>query len=1196
MNCYFLGLRVSSIQNTGKVALIRLVLFFLFFSLMRGVYGQSPSANFIIDNGCTYQNLKVLNTSTNADSFSWDFCADDFSELKEFKDIIAINQVAYGTGLSLVEDNGQWFGFAFYWYGDRLIRLDFGDSPLNTPSVVDLGDPLNILVFPQNIEIVKQNGIWYGLVTNIDNGAGIILLNFGSSLKNTPSSLNLGTFGTYDRIWDTKVIKQGLDYILVFAERGTNKIVRVNFRDSFSNSTVGYVYTSTIIGPSGINGLDVVWTGTSWKVLCTSNGSNQIYQIDFGTDLTSTAVVEAVYSSGVDKPYRVDILKHSGEFFVTASGEIAGDIRIFNYHDFNPAITPTVLPYTSISGIIGIDAIRYQGKNVLLGVGTTSYLKRAIFESDCGASESYSSLSKSPLISYLNSGTKKIELIAEQSASGGTDSKTIEINILNNIAPSIDFLSRNICANHDVIFTSVNSSMDVTNYSWSFGDSQTATDPNPTHQYTAAGEYNVSLQVTAENGCNNYAEKSIKIYDPPTPSFDLPTGLICTNNQFTFTNNTVDNFDGYLSYEWFVNDELKATSRDFNYAFATTGDQQVKLKASIPGCSNEQIQTLANVQSGPVVGFSYSGKCEEESVVFTNESAGAISGYEWQFGNGNSSTQENPAQVYTDYGQYDVKLQTYGTNGCVSTITQPVTIYSVPQTDFSLDLPPFACSESPSQFNDITPPMPDSNITGWAWSFGDPANGSASQKNPLYTYALAGEYAVSLTTTTNYGCSNSSQKVVTIYSSPKADFSFGPACVDKATVFTDLSTGDVKSWLWSIQGTTYSEKNPKHTFLSPSNYNALLTVTGGNNCVNQVSKNVDVPVPVVADFTTFSTCATQPAWFDEVNKGGADPAVSWAWNFAGQGTTSLVSPVQHIFSSTGNKPVTMTSTRQSGCTYSVTKSIPIISPPKAEFTIFLDAGPAPFPVDFTNTSSLASSYSWKFGDADNSTSTAFSPSFTYTELGEYTAALTASNAVGCTDTYSQQIRVVVPEINAALADLRLVKISGSNYWSPAVTIENKSNVALIDPQVYLDISGNSQISETVKGVIKPAESLSYTFTSTIAPRAVDFACAEIRMDGDTYAFDNRQCVNVTEENIAIAPYPNPTQDELMLEWISTGSEPVELVIYAASGQVVMSRQYDAAVKGLNQVKVDVSGLAAGIYLVSYTVDGQVKHFKFSVVR
>jgi len=499
--------------------------------------------------------------------------------------------------------------------------------------------------------------------------------------------------------------------------------------------------------------------------------------------------------------------------------------------------------------------------------------------------------------------------------------------------------------------------------------------------------------------------------------------------------------------------------------------------------------------------------------------------------------------------------------------------------------------------------MPDSNITSWAWSFGDPswawsfgdpANGGSSQKNPQYIYSPAGDYSVSLTTTSNFGCSNSFQKSVTIHPSPKADFSFGPACVNQSTQFNDLSSGAIKSWLWSIQGTAYAIPNPVHTFKSASNYTAQLTVTGTNNCINQLTKNVLVPVPIIPDFTSRATCATNVAVFDEITQGGADPAASWSWNFANQGSGDT-SPAQHVFASVGNYSVTLNTTRLSGCTYSVTKSIPITAPPKAQFTVSQQSGGAPLNVDFTNTSLRATSYEWDFDDATPPVNE-FSPSHTFLQEGDYNTLLTVRDALGCTDSESFLISVLTPQINAAMKDFRLVNIPGSNNYSPVVTIENKSNVTLNNPDVYLDLSGGGLISEKIIGVIKPGQSLSYEFKASLAPRSLAFACAEVKVTADDYAFDNRQCVNLLDEYVSRVPYPNPANDELILEWINNSSEPMEVIIYNAAGQVVISREYTSTVKGLNQVKVDVSKLSMGIYFVSYTIDHQTQNFRFSIVR
>src|SRR5258706_7339498 len=96
-----------------------------------------------------------------------------------------------------------------------------------------------------------------------------------------------------------------------------------------------------------------------------------------------------------------------------------------------------------------------------------------------------------------------------------------------------------------------------------------------------------------------------------------------------------------------------------------------------------------------------------------------------------------------------VSLTASTTSGCNNSAVKQAKIYSTPQPNFTLDLPPFSCSSSPSQFNDTTPNPTDSNLSSWAWRFGDGVNGSSTQRNPLYTFALAAALFCVLTRTTN---------------------------------------------------------------------------------------------------------------------------------------------------------------------------------------------------------------------------------------------------------------------------------------------------------------------------------------------------------------------------------------------------------------------------------------------------------------
>jgi PKD repeat protein len=1169
-------------------------------SLVGTTLAAQPSADFSLPfSACLNESIKITNQSQNTIAYQWDFCQGDLARLPIAQNLGGSLVASNSPRIKMVYDGTNWFGFVVSRANNNILRLAFGTSIDNpSPIVTDLGNMGNASLSPVDIDVVFSNGNWYGFVLG-DNTAVITRIDFGASLATSPSILLSTTLltgiaqPTYGGgLHVTFDFNSNLWY-LVFTGIYSINVVRLATIESVP-TLADNISTGNVPVFSYLSQIKTINSNGIWYAYTVSVANSKLYKLTFGPSLFASPTYQDITGTwiGSSTPTGLAVGWDNGAYYLMV-GTSGGLARVTLGGDLSNVAVPTGIFLGGLSVLQQInkmDMVKHNGVwRVFICATFSSDLYRITFPHiNCGVPNS--SLTE-PVITYSTSGSQGVTLRAYSDAINFIEvNKATTISSLS--APPISITYSNSCVSSMIEFTYL-SPHTVSTFNWNFGDNNSSSSPNPSHLYALANRYLAELSVTGSNGCSNYTSSDVDIYNPPSPAFDLPTGLICTNNEFTFANTTTDNFDGHLSYEWFVNDVAASASRDLKFAFSSIGDQQVKLKTSIPGCSTELVQTLVDVKSGPTVAFDFAGKCEDENIVFTNRSIGPINGYQWNFDDGNTSTAQSTSHVFPDPASYDVSLQTIGTNGCTSTLTKTVNVYSVPQTNFSIELPPFSCAGTPSQFNDLTPPMPESNIATWVWAFGDPANGVSSQKNPLYTYSASGNYFVSLSTTTNFGCTNFVQKSITISPSPKADFSFGPACVNQATQFTDQSTGDVKLWLWSVQNKTYSIKNAQHIFSSPAIYNTTLTVTAGNNCISQVSKNAIVPVPVAPDFTAQATCATKSSLFQAVNPTSADPVSSWAWDFGGQGTGTGLSS-QHIFPLVGNYSVKMTTTRQSGCTYSISKTIPVIAPPKASFSVFLNDGPAPFTVDFVNTSSQATSFEWKFGDAGNSTSTLFSPSFTYLSLGNFTAQLMAGNTVGCTDTYTQPINVVVPNMNASITNFDLKKISTG--WGPVVTIKNESNIALIDPDIYLDISGSALINEKIVAVIKPGASFTHTFASTVSPRSFDYACAEIKINADTYLYDNRQCVNVADQFISMAPYPNPANAELVIEWINQRNDPMEIVIYSSSGQVALRRQYTSSQVGLNQVQVDITGLQAGIYLVSYMVDGVAQNFRFSVIR
>jgi len=1177
----------------------QLKFFFLAGMLVAQAANAQPSSSFAAPTSvCLQESLAITNSSVNANSYQWDACADDFQTLKNNLSIATLANLINGFGYKLVEDNGSWYGFIVSQAGLRLFRMDFGNSPLNVPTqTVDLGNPGNALLFPQDIEIYKANGKWYGFVGSNDNGYGIVRLDFGTSITNAPSAINIGTFSVIGRFWDLKVVEQSSNLVLVINERNNGTLIRVNYRNAFENSITNatHVFVTSSITSNLSPGFDLVQSNGNWIALLTSYIDNRLYQVNFGSDLFSTPVLQSSFSlPTINKPMRVRIVPEGNRFVGVVSNESSA-VSIVDLKDLNPINSPTLISQSGLPNFLGLDVERWNGKSIVFGVGSVdNKVRQLIFESDCGISPSFITTT-SPAIKYSTSGTKVIELKAINTTTSLSSLSARTVNVTSATAPDIDFSVVNSCVNSPVNFTSINSSANITSYSWSFGDGNVATGSAPQNIFSTAATFPVTLQVSSSTGCNNSITKSHTIYNAPQANFTMPSASpFCTSQTYQFANSSTFDAESSPTWQWSVNGSSVATNKDLSLSFVSSTSQQIQLTATIPGCSTQSTQTINSLAIGPLVNFAIGTACQSSAVTFTNNTIGSVTSYSWTFGDGNSSTQTNGQNTYATIGSYQVTLQANNAAGCQNTATKSVTVYSKPQVDFSIGLPPFSCAGTPSQFTDATANPVDSNLNSWNWNFGDAANGTSTSRNPTYTYSTAASYLVSLTVGTNFGCSTTLQKSINISPSPVASFTNSTVCKDQVTQFTDASSGSIQSRLWQIQGNSLTAPNPTYTFTASGFFSVVLTLTGTNGCIAQASKVIAVPVPPTLDFQVVKPCVNNATIFTEVTN-TADPAVSQAWVFGSVGSGSST-PATFNFATASSYNVKLSSTRQSGCTYSITRAIAISDAPVAAFTPSVESGGAPLLVNFTNTSTGATSYVWKFGDVLASTSALVNPSFTYTSLGEYTPELSAFNSLGCLSKATSLISVVVPSIDLVMTDFYLSKDSQTGILQPVVTITNKSNITITDPSVVIELAGGGSVRKQLAASIKPSKEITQTLDFQLIPEAITYVCAEVQATSDIDLFSNRRCVSLNDQEIILTPYPNPATDTLTLDWISKNGASVSVDIFNAAGTVVFQQNISGVAVGLNRLSIIVDALPEGIYFIRFSDSSINRSFKVAVAK
>ncbi|HEY8937958.1 MAG TPA: PKD domain-containing protein [Cyclobacteriaceae bacterium] len=1121
---------------------------------------------------CKDQGVSITNT-TSSSSFEWDFC--DGSILKTpTNSSSTISKASAAFDMKVVIENGNYYVFFVNFSDGKVIKLSYGSSFYNIPTTTDLGN-FGVISQPLGIGFWQENSKWYALVST--NPGNLYLLKFGSSIQNTPTAseiLGVSGLGNHRQI---KIVEESSQVIALIAGGGTNKISMLNFGSSIENSPSETQID--IPNSSFLMGVDFIrYCGNSYVVM--SGYNSGLHLLNFGSSLLNTPTI--TQCSSVSSLMGLTILKSKGNFYVMTASQSQGVMRFDFGTDITNA-TPTAVvlgKFSSISFAIGFSVVKSESKYFALGINNDNNVLTILdFPKDCSFTSSFQNVTSPAGISYSTPATYTVTLTIK-GTNGEENVLSKNIVIQNLSAPTLQVTHDNSCVSSVVTFTGTEQSgLSLSNVTWDFGDGATGTGQGATHSYSSTGSFNVTLQADASNGCSNSVTQGVSIFNPSTPNFDLPSAsTICSNQLYTMKNTSVSDVGSTPSFQWKVNGTNVSTATDLSYTFTNTNSQDITLVATIPGCPAQITKTISTLSAGPLVDFSTTGVCVSDTYQFTNLTTGSPDSYSWDFGDGQLSNTTNPQHVFASSGTYQISLTASTSSGCNNSTSKSVTVYSVPATDFSLSLPPFSCTGNPSQFNDLTPNPVDSNLASWAWSFDDPGSGlnSSTVRNAQHTYSTAGDYNVSLTAKTNYGCQATIVKKVTISQSPVAAFSNTPACQNQGVTFSDESP-NAQSWFWQIENTTYSVKNPIHVFASSGNYAVNLTVTSTNNCIAFLTKSVTVPKVLVPDFSFQKNCANQNTEFVDLTDGTVDPVTAQQWTFGTLGTASG-SPTTFTFPSAGNVSTTMEVTAQSGCKYSITKSVSIEVAPTASFTATPEAGVPPLDVTFSNTSSNAISYLWAFNDSNNTTSTDVSPSFTFNDTGDHVVDLTAYNSLGCSDTFSKIIRAMLPVYDISLIGFNIIK-NDDGTLKMIAALRNEGNVSVTNMTLDLSISGITTVREPVTESISPQTSANHILSYEISdPSQLKFLCATIILANDVSTDNNERCVTLDKPYFLYDPYPNPASDELTISWIANSTESLSISMIDAMSNQVMHTSL-SSVQGLNSVKMQTDNLAAGIYVL-----------------
>ena len=293
---------------------------------------------------------------------------------------------------------------------------------------------------------------------------------------------------------------------------------------------------------------------------------------------------------------------------------------------------------------------------------------------------------------------------------------------------------------------------------WDFGDGVTSTLANPTHIYTTAGSYTVTLTINTANGSDTLVRPAyITVYEPVHANFIAAPrqGVVSLTTQFT------DTSTGPVAvWQWDFGDGTVSTLQHPTHTYTSTGVYTVSLtvqvngqSAALPGGSDTLTRKHYITVTEPApqvdfVGVPRSGDAPL-TVQFTSTVTNTVTAYAWEFGDGGVASTANPTHTYESGGTFDVTLMVTGPGGTAQA-TQPdyITVIAppgVPTATFSADVVSGTAPLTVT-FTAVT----SGTVEGWHWTFGD---GGEAFEGPevIHTYVTSDTFDVSLTVSNTHG-------------------------------------------------------------------------------------------------------------------------------------------------------------------------------------------------------------------------------------------------------------------------------------------------------------------------------------------------------------------------------------------------------------------------------------------------------------
>jgi gliding motility-associated-like protein len=534
--------------------------------------------------------------------------------------------------------------------------------------------------------------------------------------------------------------------------------------------------------------------------------------------------------------------------------------------------------------------------------------------------DGYSSSLLNPTHSYTDTGNYSVRLIVT-AQSNCADTAYLSTHIAPSPKANFNISSSPQClAGNNFTFTNAsNISGGGMTYAWDLGNGNTSIANNPSQSYATADTFDVELIATSDKNCYDTIVLEAIVTPSPVADFNIIKQDSCfDNNSYDFLNTSTLSTGNIFSHAWnFGNGSTSSNQDNNNISYNASGNFSVELIVlSDAGCRDTISKSLA-VHASPAANFIVNDtlQCFNEHDIQLTElstiSGGSITSYNWDFGDGNTSSNSSPPNYnYASAGSYSVELVVTSAQGCIDTFEQNLIINPSPKVSFTGGM---GCIGDPIQFNN-TSTISSGTISSYNWFLGDGQMSTSDQ--PTHTYLSSGTFEVKVVAISDLGCRDSliDKTAAIINAKPSADFTSEKiSSFENQTemLFTENSGAGI-SWSWYVDnmgvgtGPTYT-----HTFNDTGTFNVMLWVDNAEGCRDSSVKSIfifpdatlhvptsfspnadglnDIFKPLGVRFVKSFNMSIYNRWGNKLYE-TSDPQVGWDGTFGGK----TVLPGQYV--------------------------------------------------------------------------------------------------------------------------------------------------------------------------------------------------------------------------------------------------------------------------------------------------------------